>query len=295
MTVAHKTLRAIDEAMKADQGARFRTLLRQTLPLCEDAYSADEDGRRTHLGASKIGDECSRKLWYGFRWAAQKKHEGRLLRLWNRGHLEEGRMIALLLMIGVKFYQFDATGKQFRISDIGGHYGGALDGVAVGVPDLPPNTPCLGEFKTMADKYFVNCRKLGVQDSNPEYFVQMQTYMRRRELKWVLFLVTNKNTDDLHAEIIALNPVVDKNYTQRAADIITSPTEPPRISEQPTWFKCKMCDFHAVCHRNAVPERNCRTCANVQVVDGGWSCRARGEMRDKAQQIAGCDKYIRGF
>ena len=38
-----------------------------------------------------------------------------MLRLFNRGHIEEARFIAMLLTIGMPVYQQDAEGKQFRI------------------------------------------------------------------------------------------------------------------------------------------------------------------------------------
>ena len=50
---------------------------------------AAEDGFRPHLGFSVIGRECLRAVWYGWRWATNDKHEGRVLRLFRRGKLEE--------------------------------------------------------------------------------------------------------------------------------------------------------------------------------------------------------------
>lgn len=72
--------------------------------LIDEAYAlAHEKGEgdfRGHLGASMIGRKCSRELWYGFRWAAKPKFSGRLLRLFNRGHLEEFRFIGYLESLG---------------------------------------------------------------------------------------------------------------------------------------------------------------------------------------------------
>jgi len=51
-----------------------------------ETYPAEH---RHHLGISIIGDDCSRKLWYSFRWVKLIQHEGRMRRLFNRGHHEE--------------------------------------------------------------------------------------------------------------------------------------------------------------------------------------------------------------
>lgn len=66
-----------------------------------------KDENRTHLGFSMIGDECQRKLWYGFRWCKMPKPDPRIKRLFDRGHKEEDRFIDYLQGIGCKVYAFD--------------------------------------------------------------------------------------------------------------------------------------------------------------------------------------------
>ncbi len=170
MPTAHKTLAAINDALIRDQGAKFRGLLRHTMPLADDAYSEEESEFRAHLGASIIGRKCSREVWYSFRWTTAKKFDGRMLRLFNRGHLEEPRMVALLLMIGCKVYQYDDNKKQFRISGHKKHYGGSLDAVIVGCPDIPDH-PILGEFKTHNDKSFTKLVSEGLLAAKWEHYV----------------------------------------------------------------------------------------------------------------------------
>ena len=60
--------------------------IESTLTLMDAKKVAEQDnGWREHLGASEIGDPCSRKLWYLFRWVAVKKFDARMLRLFARG------------------------------------------------------------------------------------------------------------------------------------------------------------------------------------------------------------------
>src|SRR6201996_7448819 len=86
---------------------------------------------RTHLGISEIGEECKRKLYYKFRWFEFEKFDGRMQRLFARGHREEERYINYLEGIGCKVYRFDNNGKQFRVNGVMGHYGGSCDGVVI--------------------------------------------------------------------------------------------------------------------------------------------------------------------
>lgn len=292
---ATKTLKAIEDAIAADQGAAYRINLGKVLPHIGDAYRGEDGGFRTHLGASVIGGDCGRAIWYGFRWATMPKFSGRILRLFNRGHLEEGRFIAALLTIGVQLYQQDEHGKQFRISDVGGHFGGSGDGVAIGLPDLPPGTPALAEFKTHNDKSFVKLKKEGVRAAKFEHFVQMQTYMRKMGIPVALYMAVNKNDDDLYGEIVPLESNVADQFIDRGRTIIMMKQAPKRISESPGWFACSWCDHKPICHLKKPPERNCRTCCHSEArEDGTWRCTNAGAedlILTKELQATGCEAY----
>src|SRR3546814_6034612 len=59
------TMRKIDAMIEADQGASFRGWEGKVLPHIGDAYRDDpEDGHRPHLGASILGGECPRAIYY---------------------------------------------------------------------------------------------------------------------------------------------------------------------------------------------------------------------------------------
>jgi hypothetical protein len=271
--VATKTLAAFEAAVAYDQGNAFRMWLERVLPTMSDAYKQEHDLFRSHLGASIAGNSCERAIWYSFRWATPRQFSGQMIRLFNRGHLEEARFIALLLTIGCTVYQQDANGKQFRVSDAGGHWSGSSDGVFVGCPDLPDNTPALSEFKTHNDKSFEAVRTQGVQLSKPTHYLQMQQYMRKMGLDFGVYFAVNKDTDEIYAEVIALNIVAADNCLSRAIAIIPMHTPPKRIKEDASWYECKMCDHRPVCHMSAPPHSNCRTCQFSEPrPDGTWYC-----------------------
>lgn len=300
MILATKTLAAINDALILDQGATFRGLLKDLMPLAGDAYDTKNEEFRTHLGASLIGRECNRELWYSFHWATSKKFDGRMIRLFNRGHLEEPRMIALLQMIGCKAWQLDQNGRQFRVTGHRGHFGGSLDAVVRGIPDLP-NESCLAEFKTHNEKSFAKLTTEGVVKAKWEHFIQQQIYMGKNSLNWSLYMAVSKNTDELHAELVQFDPIIYAKYDTRAGIIIDATTSPKRINESPSWYKCKFCDHKGVCHdKTVLPAHNCRTCIHSRVGDAGeWFCTE--PMADAAfgdnvplspdEQRRGCDNY----
>jgi hypothetical protein len=101
----------------------------------------------------------------------------------------------------------------------------------------------------------------------------MQIYMHFLGLKWALYVAVNKNDDDLHVECIAFKPEVAEFYLDRADQITKARHAPPRINESASWWLCKMCDYHAICHEGAPPQPNCRSCVNASAVEGGgWYC-----------------------
>lgn len=270
MTTATKTLQALDRSDYGDQ---------------ESSY-------RKHLGASIIGRPCARQIWYIFYWALEVRHAAQRVRLFKRGHREEERLFSRLRRIGVTVYNVDAAGKQYRMAAHGGHFGGSFDGVGVGLPDLPPGTPAILECKTHNEDSFDSLRAKGLRDSKWEHYVQTVLYIDRFALEWGLYYAVDKNSDREHADIVQADPMTAAFYLERAAKIIASAQPPERISNKPSWWQCRMCDFKDICHDTAKPALNCRTCIHSQPVEGGWHCGKWGRPIPDALQVTGCTEHV---
>lgn len=295
MTNAGETLRQIDEAIAADGGARFRENLRTLLPKMEDAYRGESKPFRKHLGASLIGRDCSRELWYSFRWATVPTFEPRILRLFNRGHLEEARFLALLqLLPNVQLWYETEDGGQFQFSDVEGHFGSSLDGVIMGLPELPPGVPAYAEFKTSSRKVFDKVAKNGVREEKGEHFTQMQVCMHEMKLPYALYMMVCKDTDRLHAEIIQYDAEFSARTVERARGIIYSSEPLPMIHNSAGFFKCKFCAHLPVCKGDATPEVNCRTCAfSTPVADGKWTCgNGHNDFVNSDDAMYGCGEHV---
>lgn len=261
----------------------------------ELANNADPAPFRGHLGASSIGRECERQLWYAFRGIEHVKHHGRMLRLFERGHNEEPSLVKYLQMAGVTVHDTDADGEQFRYSDIGGHFAGSMDGAGKGFIEAPKTWHVL-EFKTSSQKYFNPMVKHGVEKSKPEHFAQMQMYMSWSKMKRAFYLMVNKNDDTLYSERVKYDSSIAKGLTEKARRIITSQNPPAKISEDPSWYKCKFCDFPEACHRDKQPTVTCRTCLHstpeTDGEDGRWSCNFHDiKSLTKPVQTAGCYEH----
>lgn len=268
---AAKTLAAINRTLEQKQDLSFRR----------------------HLGASVIGRACNRELWYIFRWARRVRHDGRMLRLFARGHLEETRFATWLMNAGINVSLRDSQTKtQHRVTAFEEHFGGSMDGKLSGVPDLPQDEVAVGEFKTHNEKSYKRLQKEGVAGAKWEHYVQMQVYMHLSGLRYALYLAINKNDDDLYAEIVEYNREIAEEHMDRAGKIILARTPPAKINESPGWYQCKFCDMKPVCHDGEPLAVNCRTCVHSRPVAGGkWWCERYNCERTHEEQLAACASY----
>ncbi|PID48697.1 MAG: oxidoreductase [Proteobacteria bacterium] len=266
-----------------------------TLHIIEQAVlQKAEDWKRHHLGASVIGNPCNRALWYGFRWCKAPALSGRQLRLFARGQREEDILVNLLRQAGVRVITVDVnTGQQYRFSDIGGHFGGSMDGAALGLVEAPKTWHVL-EFKTHNAKSFVALIKNGVQASKPMHYTQMQCYMHWTGMKRAYYMAVNKNDDSLYGERIHYDDAHAEAALSKADSIIKANEPPAGISQNPEWYECKWCDYHDLCFGQRIALKSCRTCIHATPIQGGntglWSCALNQSI--DAKQKKGCDQHL---
>jgi len=282
-------------------------MIKEAVRTFEATEFADEmqpsDDERTHLGASTIGRECGRDIWYSWRWFTNVRHSGRMKRLFQRGHREEPIVIESLKYAGIDVVNVDPnTGKQYRFIGYKGHEGGSGDGFAWNVPDVPVGMWALFECKTHNRKSFdkiseidANGYNIGLVKNKPEHYGQCQRYMKAWSLQWCLYVAVCKDDD---TRLMLIIPYVEEHAQQmedRARILIDSEGPPQRLSEQPTFWKCKFCDHRAVCHEGADPRVSCRSCIYSKPVEGGlWECRnpAHPVTLSKELQLTGCSNYV---
>ena len=249
-----------------------------------------KNAHRPHLGGSQIGNECKRALFYQFRWAWSPDFDGRMLRLFETGDREEIRVVENLEAIGLEVWAVDPeTGDQIRATAHGGHFALSLDGVVRGLKQS--SQPHVFECKTMNTKGFKDLKSKGVQVSKPIYWSQMQVGMHLCDLERALFVTVCKETDDIYMERVRLDKAEATRLVAKAGEVIFAEEPPAKLNEDPSYYLCKFCSFHPVCHGGKLPEVSCRTCAHVTPEqDGTWSC-AKGNP-GAGQGCAPCQEHI---
>lgn len=232
---------------------------------------------RGHLGASQIGSNCIRSVFLNFRWIAGiKDHSPRLLRLFERGKNEE-KIIKDILEAGN--CKIDSDYKH-SFSDFDGHYGGECDGVLnienTVLQEITNETRILLECKTTKDgQLFNKYRTNDLLSANFKYFVQVQTYLKELNLEYCLFVVVNKNTDEVILKLIKKELKISDYASQIAKDIIYAKKVPdPLISgSNKDHPECYTCDLNKQCKHKINIHQNCRSCKySKPVKNSEWFC-----------------------
>ena len=268
--------------------------------LHEQASSTDKP--RRYLGASAIGDPCSRKVWYGFRWALPRSFSATSYRAIQDGHRGEALMIQWLRSIpGIQLWTEDpdAPDHQIGFAAVAGHFRGHVDGVISGLYQAP-KTPHVWEQKVCNETKFNKLVKLIAQHGEKAallhwdeiYYAQAQIYMQQLELtRHYLTVATpgNRKLVSCRTEYCATDA---KAILKKAETIIAAERPPLRLSDNPAWYQCKWCDYHALCHGQTMPAVNCRTCAHstARMDDSKpWTCELNQPAISGDQ--AGCDHH----
>lgn len=259
----------------------------------------DEEKPREYLGASGVGRECAKSVWYDFRHAATKdQFNGRTYRIFDHGNVEEDRIIRDLRLAGFRVLDKKQNGDQYGFEAHDGMFRGHIDGVI-----FIDEKPVLLECKSANEKSFDLIKKDGVKVSKPEYYAQMQVYMHcvkgKTPLREALLVVVNKNNDDLYTEMVDYDESFAIEMMNRAKMIIDTPNDPV---SSPGW-KCQWCAFKNMCkdHKKdvdvkspAVPVRklSCRQCVHAKLDQGKWICNRVNAELDFNAQLNACEKHV---
>lgn len=250
-----------------------------TLEAMRKAMEAEElkEKPRTYLGASSIGDSCSRKLYYQLHGFPSKPIESQGLMAIQDGHRTEELTAARLRMVpGIELWTVDENGQQFgfcervellkpidiidpRTGEVTGQqthgeFKGHIDGIIKGLIQAPKSVS-VWENKTINQKKFDLFRKLKEEHGEKKvlkkwdytYWSQAQIYMHYFDLTRHYTTVETPGGRDIESCRTEYDKVAALALIEKAKRIIRA-TEPPARIGPATWFECKFCRFCEVCH-----------------------------------------------
>ena len=232
-----------------------------------DAALVDENAsrpRREYLGGSRVGHACERALQFEFAGAPKDEgadFPGRTLRIFAIGHVLEDLAIKWLRAAGIDLYTRkgnDPDGQQFGFSVAGGRIRGHVDGIVAAAPEaLKLGVPALWECKTMNAKNWRETVKNGVAAAKPIYAAQIALYQAYMDAAVpglasnpALFTAINKDTAELHHELVPFNAELAQRMSDRAVRVLRATDAGellPRLARERDHFECRMCAWAYRC------------------------------------------------
>lgn len=261
-----------------------------TLTQIQAALEDQEDWESMGVPAGDIGVECDRAIWLAFRRASVPETiDWRKRRIFERGNIEEDRLLDLLRMIGC-----EVTDQQGKVRGAGGFLRGKIDGQVTGLPDAP-KTEHVVECKSAKASSFAKLVKHKVQKAMPLHYATMQFYMLKRGLSRVLYMCSCKDDEDLHLERVELDVEFAMRAEARIARIVDMDEPPARLCTKRDDFRGMFCRQAEVCWGEVWPRVHCRTCLySSPEKDGnaGWACGRFSKPISLEEQNDGCPAHL---
>jgi hypothetical protein len=197
---------------------------------------------RNYVGASSIGSECLRQIYYEFNHENKQQIPAKLQRTFDIGGTLEGLITTWLTECGLEL-ELPSESNDFleysskKVPYFRGHCDALI---------LKPHSVL--EIKTAKDASFTIFERKGCKDWNIRYYAQVQSYMGMSNINKACILVLNKDTSEICDEVIDFDKHYYEGLLARAVAVFNAIEPPPKINNSPYWFQCKMCWFKDICH-----------------------------------------------
>lgn len=198
---------------------------------------------RRYLGASGIGRECSRAIWYDFRNAPGSACPASLKITFDIGKRLEGLVINYLEESGLQV-EYPSEANQFlecfdeELPIFRGHADALL---------CHQLGKSVVEIKTANSSSFQRFVKHGLREWSKVYYAQIQSYLGMMKLHNAVIIALNKDNSDLHHEWVNYDDIFYHELRVKAMAISSIDEPPERINNSPLYYICRGCKFKEVC------------------------------------------------
>jgi hypothetical protein len=207
------------------------------------------DWPRSYLGASLVGDECSRKIQ--FEWMTASTFPARVRSIFARGHYFEIESKQQLVEAGFVF----ASAEMLGFTTADGMMAGHADGIIL---HTPPNVelalPALWECKGLNAKNFRAVERDGLAKVFPRYAAQVALYQNFLGVtNPALITIVNADTCERLHFTVAFDARLAQEAVDRAVMVIEATRAGellPRFDPSCEDFHCLMCSHRERCLRH---------------------------------------------
>ena len=195
---------------------------------------------RDYIGASSIGSDCYRQIWYECKGYEGGGIDPKLKRTFEIGKKLESLVLGWLEDAGIPLVRTWVPVVDSSLNYFKGHIDSMIlkDGLSDAVL----------EIKTAKDSSFSQFESKGVKRWMPKYYAQVQSYMGMIGVNQAYIVVLNKDNSELLDERVEFDLEYYEGLRAKAQIIYEAVTIPPRVNGSPIWYQCKMCKFQKECH-----------------------------------------------
>jgi hypothetical protein len=217
---------------------------------CATAHVSDTP--RSYLGASLIGDDCSRKIQFEWMCAATAI-PARVRSIFARGHFFEAESRAQLQAAGFVFAPTEALG----FSAVDGLIKGHADGIIVRAPadlELELTVPSIWEAKGLNAKNYRAVERDGLRKAFPRYAAQVALYQAFLEVtNPALMTLVNADTCERLHFTVPFDARLAQEASDRAVAVIQATQRGEllaRLDPDLEDFRCRWCAHRDRCQRH---------------------------------------------
>ena len=210
--------------------------------MVEKSMNVSRETSRNYIGASSIGSECLRKVWYEYRGVEGAPVSNKLQRTFNVGKRLETLVTDALIDSGLELILPADVNHFLKYFDEElPYFQGHCDAIW-------KDEEAVIEVKTARDSSFKIFINKGLEKWSQTYYAQVQAYMGMSKMKTGYVICLNKDTSELHDEQVEFNQ--DYYDCLKARAVLVHDTEEPlnRVNSSPFYIACRSCKFRDVCH-----------------------------------------------
>lgn len=229
------------------------TLAELRLAIAKSHAKAEDP--RNYIGASAMGHECSRFIWYSSHGTTPRDWPVQTILKFEDGHRTEDLMAQRLRML--PFIKLHSQQAEIDLGFIKGHIDGVIEGLC------ESSVPHVWECKAVAEEGFkklqkalaVHGEKSALRHWEPRYYAQAVLYMEGMGLTRHYTNVCTPGGRDFIGIRTDANPAYVKTLLYRARTIAQGDCPPEKISLRPDFYLCKMCPYLEECHGNGATKK----------------------------------------
>jgi len=213
--------------------------------ISESISKQEHEDPRRYIGASSIGKECSRAIWYGLHNIQGNAISPQLRTTFKIGKILENMILDDVGKLGFELERPEEINnylfcREENLQIFQGH----MDAILY----LNRDCPVVFEAKTCKNSSFNSFKKDGLRAWSQTYFAQLQSYMGMTGIHSACLLALNKDTSEYHHEWVDYDDIYYHELVAKACDISDATEPPERINKSPLYYVCASCRFKEVCH-----------------------------------------------